>query len=368
MTGEARDLLIPPAAAGRRLDQVLAELLPEHSRSRIKQWIVAGQVQLDGAAVEPRTRVQAGQSVTVREGLPPAMVADRAPAAEAMVLPVVYEDDDVIVIDKPAGLVVHPGAGNRTGTLANGLLAYAPAVAALPRCGLVHRLDKDTTGLMVVARSPAAHTRLTRDIEARRVLREYRALVVGAMTAGGVVEARIGRHPAHRTRMAVTGRGRPAATHYRVLGRLRAHTFIAVRLETGRTHQIRVHMAHIRHPVVGDRDYAGRLIIPQGATPAQADALRGFRRQALHAWRLAFTHPVTGEPLEFTAPLPPDFRALLAALAGDAAALRLETLPWPGNDPVPVLGVAEDGDDAGADAIDPGDEVDADPGDGDDDW
>jgi 23S rRNA pseudouridine1911/1915/1917 synthase len=369
MTGEARDLLIPPAAAGRRLDQVLAELLPEHSRSCLKRWIVAGHVQLDGAVVEPRTRVQAGQSVTVREGLPEAAaVDDGPPAAEPMALAVVYEDDDVIVIDKPAGLVVHPGAGNRTGTLANGLLAHVPAVAALPRCGLVHRLDKDTTGLMVVARSPAAHTRLTRDIEARHVLREYRALVVGAMTAGGVVEARIGRHPAQRRRMAVTGRGRPAATHYRVLGRLRAHTFIAVRLETGRTHQIRVHMAHIRHPIVGDRDYGGRLIIPQGSTPGQADALRGFRRQALHAWRLAFTHPVSGEPLEFIAPLPPDFRALLAALAGAAEASRLEALPWPGNDPVPVLGAAGDVDDTDADGSGAGDDLDGDPGDGDDDW
>lgn len=361
MTGEARELLIPPAAAGRRLDQALAELLPEHSRNRLKQWIVAGHVRLDGALAEPRTRVQAGQAVTVPEDAPADASADRAPAPESMPLPVVYEDDDIIVIDKPAGLVVHPGAGNRSGTLANGLLAHAPSLAALPRCGLVHRLDKDTTGLLVVARSPAAHTRLTRDIEARRVLREYRALAVGAMTAGGVVEARIGRHPAHRTRMAVTGRGRPAATHYRVLGRLPAHTFIAVRLETGRTHQIRVHLAHIRHPIVGDREYAGRLIIPQGATPAQADALRAFRRQALHAWRLAFSHPVSGEPLEFKAPLPADFHLLLAALAGEAAARRLETLPWPGNDPVPVLAVP----DAGG-VADAGD--DADLADGEDDW
>jgi 23S rRNA pseudouridine1911/1915/1917 synthase len=346
MTGAAHHLEIPPAAAGRRLDQVLAELLPEHSRSRIKQWIVAGLVQLDGAAAEPRTRVQAGQSVRVLEPDPDDAAA-AAPAAEVMALPIVYEDEHLIVIDKPAGLVVHPGAGNRAGTLMNGLLAHAPGLAALPRCGLVHRLDKDTTGLLVVARSAAAHTRLTRDIEARRVQREYRALAVGAMTAGGIVEARIGRHPAHRTRMAVTGRGRPAVTHYRVLGRLPAHTYVAVRLETGRTHQIRVHLAHIRHPIVGDREYSGRLIIPQGATPAQAEALRSFRRQALHAWRLAFSHPVSGAPLEFTAPLPLDFQILLGVLAGEAPAARLQTLPWPGNEPVPVLQVAEEADESG---------------------
>lgn len=364
MTGAAHDLRIPPAAAGRRLDQVLAELLPEHSRSRIKQWIVAGLVQLDGAAVEPRTRVLAGQSVRVREP-DLADAAATAPAAEAMALPIVYEDDDLIIIDKPAGLVVHPGAGNRAGTLMNGLLDHAPGLAALPRCGLVHRLDKDTTGLLVVARSAAAHTHLTRDIEARRVVREYRALAVGAMTAGGVVDARIGRHPAQRTRMAVTGRGRPAATHYRVLGRLPAHTFIAVRLETGRTHQIRVHLAHVRHPIVGDRDYGGRLIIPQGATPAQAEALRLFRRQALHAWRLAFSHPVSGASLEFTAPLPVDFRLLLATLAGADLAARLQSLPWPGNEPVPVLRDAG-GQDTGDDASD--DTTDFEPAAGDADW
>jgi 23S rRNA pseudouridine1911/1915/1917 synthase len=308
-------LVIPAANAGQRLDQALAELLPDYSRTRIKQWIEAGRVRLDGAEPSPRTRVEEGHVVEVDALIEAAPSATRP---EAMALTIVHEDDHVLVVDKPAGLVVHPGAGNAAGTLANGLLAHAPALAALPRSGLIHRLDKDTTGLLVVAKSVAAHTRLVRDLEARRIRREYRALVTGAMTAGGTVDAPLGRHPTRRTRMAVLPRGRRAVTHYRVLARFPAHTFIALRLESGRTHQIRVHMAHIRHPVVGDPEYGGRLVIPAGASPAMAEALRGFRRQALHASRLSFRHPVTGERLDFTAPLPGDFRALLALLAGGA--------------------------------------------------
>lgn len=352
MTGPPRELTIPPEAAGRRLDQALATLLPEHSRSRVKQWIVAGLVQVDGAAAEPRTRVTGGEHVTIAADAPTAPVAQGI-APEALPLAIVHADPDVLVIDKPPGLVVHPGAGNRSGTLANGLLAHDPRLVALPRCGLVHRLDKDTSGLLVVARTPAAYTALVRAIEAREVEREYRALTVGAMTAGGVVVAPIGRHPTQRTRMAVTSRGRPAATHYRVLARLKSHTFIAVRLESGRTHQIRVHLAHARYPLVGDRDYGGRLIIPQGAAAEAAAALRGFRRQALHAARLAFSHPVSGARLEFASPLPPDFMALLAALAGPAEAARMAALPWPGRPPEPALPRAEAGG-PDADAADDG--------------
>ncbi len=348
-------------------------LLPEHSRSRVKQWIVAGLVQLDGAAAEPRTRVVGGEHVAIAADAPTAPVAQGI-VPEALPLAIVHADADILVIDKPPGLVVHPGAGNRSGTLANGLLAHDPGLVALPRCGLVHRLDKDTSGLLVVARTPAAYTALVRAIEAREVEREYRALTVGAMTAGGVVVAPIGRHPSQRTRMAVTSRGRPAATHYRVLARLRSHTFIAVRLESGRTHQIRVHLAHARYPLVGDRDYGGRLVIPQGASPEAAAALRGFRRQALHAGRLAFHHPVSGAPLEFTSALPPDFMALLAALAGPAEAARMATLAWPGRPPEPALpraavDAAGHDDDAGDDADDDAFDDDAfasDPDDGDD--
>lgn len=343
-------LLIPAEATGRRLDQVLADLLPDHSRSRLKQWILDGQVQLDGMKPTPRTRVAAGQVVDLAMD---AAAGDRRTGddagrrghevvAEALPLDVAFEDEHLLVINKPAGLVVHPGAGNARGTLQNGLLAHAPELEALPRSGILHRLDKDTSGLLIVARTPAAHTRLVRDLAARDITREYRALCIGTLTAGGMVDAAITRHPSHRTKMAVTASGgREAVTHYRVLGRFPHHTFIAVRLDTGRTHQIRVHMAHVRHPIVGDPAYGGRLIVPAGATAALATALRGFRRQALHAHRLAFTHPVTGQAIELAAPLPADFRALLEALVASAdspagpgadptaAVARLEALPWP---------------------------------------
>jgi len=326
-------LIIPAEVAGRRLDQVLAELLPDYSRSRLKQWILEGHVRLDGASPEPRTRVTEGQVIELLLGgvetAPPDNFA--APAAEAMPLMIVYEDADVLVINKPPGLVVHPGAGNATGTLQNGLLAYAPELAELPRSGILHRLDKDTSGLLIVAKTLIAHTHLVRDLESRAITREYRALCVGPMTAGGSVDAAIARHRTQRTKMAVMDfGGRPAVTHYRVLGRFPHHTFLAVRLETGRTHQIRVHLAHVRHPIVGDPAYGGRLIVPAGASETLALALRSFRRQALHAFRIQFTQPVTGAALDLRAPLPEDFRGLLAALAGDAAAVaRLEALPWP---------------------------------------
>jgi 23S rRNA pseudouridine1911/1915/1917 synthase len=326
-------LTIPADRAGRRLDQVLAELLPDYSRSRLKQWILEGHVRLDGASPEPRTRVTEGQVIELSLGGVETAPADgyAAPAAEAMPLMIVYEDADVLVINKPAGLVVHPGAGNATGTLQNGLLAYAPELAELPRSGILHRLDKDTSGLLIVAKTLIAHTHLVRDLESRAITREYRALCVGPMTAGGSVDAAIARHRTQRTKMAVMDfGGRPAVTHYRVLGRFPHHTFLAVRLETGRTHQIRVHLAHVRHPIVGDPAYGGRLIVPAGASEALALALRGFRRQALHACRIQFTQPVTGAALDLRAPLPEDFRGLLAALAGDAAAVaRLESLSWP---------------------------------------
>ncbi len=326
-----QELVIPADASGRRLDQVLAELLPDHSRSRLKQWILDGLVRLDGAVPEPRSRVAAGQVIVVQLAADEPAEPDAAPRAEVMPLVIVYEDTDILVLDKPAGLVVHPGAGNPAGTLENGLLAHDPGLAGLPRSGILHRLDKDTSGLLVVARTPAAHTHLVRALEAREITREYRALCLGAMTGGGTVEADIGRHRTHRTRMAVTDvGGRHAVTHYRVLARFPHHTYVAVRLETGRTHQIRVHLAHVRHPIVGDPEYGGRLVIPAGATPELAAALRAFRRQALHAFRLGFAHPATGAPLSFQAPLPADFRGLLAALAGDPAAPdRLEGLAWP---------------------------------------
>jgi len=336
MEASQHRLIIPAEGSGRRLDQVLAELLPDYSRSRLKQWILDGHVRLDGASPEPRTRVVEGQVIDIRvEDLPDTNDGTRSPAAEAMPLDIIFEDRDILVLNKPAGLVVHPGAGNAAGTLQNGLLAYLPGLADLPRSGILHRLDKDTSGLLIVAKTLVAHTHLVRALEARDIMREYRALCVGPMTGGGSVDAPIGRHRTQRTKMAVMDRaGRPAVTHYRVLARFPHHTFVAVRLETGRTHQIRVHLAHVRHPIVGDPAYGGRLIVPAGATERLALALRAFRRQALHAHRIRFEHPVSHTPLNFTAPLPEDFRALLAALldvpAGDAEAVaRLEALPWP---------------------------------------
>ena len=314
METRRHDLVVPATLAGRRLDQALAELLPEYSRSRLKDWIDQGRVSLDGRVPRPRDRVLGGETVRLEAELP----VETSVEPEAMALDLVYEDEDIIVIDKPAGLVVHPGAGNPTGTLQNGLLAHRPTLAALPRAGIVHRLDKDTTGLMVVAASVAAHTALVRDLEAREVRREYEAVCLGVLTAGGTVDAPISRHPTDRVKMAVRQGGREAVTHYRVIQRFRRHTHLLARLETGRTHQIRVHMAHVRHPLMGDPVYGGRLVMPPGATDSLRETLRGFRRQALHARRLGLTHPVSGEAMAWEAPVPDDFASLLAALAEDA--------------------------------------------------
>jgi 23S rRNA pseudouridine1911/1915/1917 synthase len=306
---------IPPAAAGRRLDQVLAELFPDYSRSRLQTWIRAGQVQVDGRPGRPRDPVAGGEEVVVEA----AAVADTRWLAEALPLQVVYQDRDLLVIDKPAGLVTHPAAGNWSGTLVNGLLHLAPELAALPRAGIVHRLDKETSGLLVVARTLQAHQALVAALARRDVRREYLAVVHGVPTGGGSVDAPIGRHPVERTRMAVVAGGRPAVTHYRVAERFRANALLDVRLETGRTHQIRVHLAHVRHPLVGDPVYGGRPRLPRGATPELRALLQGFPRQALHAARLALAHPRSGEPLAWEAPLPADLAGLLAALRRDAA-------------------------------------------------
>lgn len=314
----SHSLTIPADFAGRRLDQAIAELLPEYSRTRLKEWIESGAVRVDGQVLKPRERVVGGEAVSVEAEL----VIEAAAAPEAIALDVVYQDRDVLVVNKPAGLVVHPGAGNRAGTLQNALLHFDPAMASLPRAGIVHRLDKDTTGLMVVARTLEAHTALVRQIEGHEVEREYEAVCAGVMTAGGTVDAPIDRHPVDRVRMAVRQSGREAITHYRVIQRFRGHTHVRLKLETGRTHQIRVHMAHIHYPLVGDAVYGGRLLLPKAATPALIEALRAFRRQALHAARLAFTHPISGKAIECVAPLPADMQSLLTVLAADAAEAR----------------------------------------------
>ena len=307
---------VPDTCAGRRFDAVIAELFPEHSRSRLAGWIKAGQARLDGREARPRDPVRGGELVTVEAEIG---IATDAPA-EDIALDVLYEDADVIVLDKPAGLVVHPGAGNPAGTLVNALLHRDPSLSALPRAGIVHRLDKDTSGVMVVARTLQAHTALVDQLSARQVHRQYLAVVVGALVSGGTANAPIDRHPRDRLRMAVREDGKEAVTHFRLRERFRAHTLLECRLETGRTHQIRVHMAHLKHPIVGDPLYGGSLRLPRGATDGLVAALRGFRRQALHAETLEFLHPVTGEPVRTSAPVPEDLRQLLGALREDTRA------------------------------------------------
>ena len=307
---------VPAELAGQRLDQALATLLPEHSRSRLKTWIEAGAVLVDGEPRRPRDKVLGGERIEIAATLPEEVAA----VAQAMPLSVVHEDRHLFVIDKPAGLVVHPGAGNPDQTLQNALLALDPALVRLPRAGIVHRLDKDTSGLLVIARTPEAHTALVRMLEEREIHREYQAVCRGVMTAGGTVDAPIDRHPTDRVRMAVRQGGRESITHYRVIHRYRAHTHVRVQLETGRTHQIRVHLAHAGFPLVGDRVYGGRLTLPRGATEELRQALRDFPRQALHAARLEFDHPVGGKPVACAAPLPADMVALRDVLARDATA------------------------------------------------
>jgi 23S rRNA pseudouridine1911/1915/1917 synthase len=305
---------VPADLAGMRLDRALAALLPDFSRSRLQQWLREGLVQVDRGPTRGRDRVRGGELVEVRGRLP---VCEHWQAQEIPVK-VLYEDADLLVVDKPAGLVVHPAAGNPDRTLVNALLHLHPDLGRLPRSGIVHRLDKDTSGLLVVARTPRAHRSLVEQLREHAVVREYDAVATGVLTAGGTVNAPIGRDPRHRTRMAVVPGGRPAVTHFRVVVRFRAHTHVRVRLETGRTHQVRVHLAHLRHPLAGDPVYGGRLRLPAGCAPQLAEALRGFRRQALHAARLELAHPAGGSPMAWESPLPADLRGLLEALAADA--------------------------------------------------
>ena len=308
------DLEIPAELAGERLDSALARLMPEHSRTRIKGWIETGQVLVGGLACKPRDPVTARSRVSVRVTVEEPQT-DVLP--ESIPLTLLHEDPDVLVVDKPVGLVVHPGAGNPTHTLQNALLGFDPSLASLPRAGIIHRLDKDTSGLLVVARTPEAHTSLTRQLLARTVSREYLAVCVGVMTSGGTIDEPIGRHRTDRLRMTIRADGRPAVTHYRVLERFRAHSYFNVKLETGRTHQIRLHLSHLRYPIVGDQVYGGRFALPRGATAPLIEMLRGFKRQALHAASLAFDHPRSGQRLSLASPVPADYAALLQVLRSD---------------------------------------------------
>ncbi|QIL21407.1 23S rRNA pseudouridine(1911/1915/1917) synthase RluD [Thermomonas sp. HDW16] len=315
-TVEPRHAIVPESAAGRRLDAVLADLFPEYSRSRLSAWVKSGDVTVDGASVRGRDPVRGGETVT----LSAVQETQTHAVAEDIPLDILYEDADVFVINKPAGLVVHPGAGNPDGTLVNALLHRDPSLELLPRAGIVHRLDKDTSGVMVVARNLPAHTALVEQLSNRQVHRQYLAVVVGALVSGGTANAAIDRHPRDRIRMAVREDGKDAVTHFRLRERFRNHTALECRLETGRTHQIRVHMQHLKHPIVGDPLYGGSFKLPKGASDEFIAELRGFKRQALHAEVLEFAHPVTGEPIRCSAPVPEDMQQLMAELRKDAVA------------------------------------------------
>lgn len=303
-----------PEQAGKRLDQVLAEHFSDFSRSRLQQWLKQGHVLVDGEVYRAKHRLRGGEQIELTIEL----VDEIECQPEPIPLDIIYQDETLVVINKPSGLVVHPAAGNRDGTLQNGLLHFDPKLVQVPRAGIVHRLDKETSGLLVIARTLPAHKSLVEQLQARTIKREYRAIAQGVMISGGRVDEPIGRHPTNRIRMAVVASGKPAVTHYRVKERFCAHSYLQVNLETGRTHQIRVHMAHIRHPLLGDPLYGGRLRIPKGMSEVVSKQLLQFRRQALHARTLGLQHPESGEFIEWSAPLPDDMQQMLEMLRQDA--------------------------------------------------
>lgn len=307
------ELKIPFEAKQQRLDRVLHDLLPDYSRQRIKQWLESRELLVDGQAAKASHKVKGGEQVTLH-----ATLADTTRwQAQAMPIDIVYSDDSLLVVNKPAGLVVHPGAGNHDNTLINGLLHHYPELAQLPRSGIIHRIDKDTSGLLIVPRTLSAHGHLSAQLQDHSMARDYYALVEGTLIAGGTITGDIGRDPRHRTRMAVVNHGKAAVTHYRIGQRFRAHTLLAIQLETGRTHQIRVHMAKQHHPLIGDRLYGYKAKLPKAASPALIEALRQFPRQALHAYRLRCQHPVTQQACEWQIDLADDMQALCQLLSED---------------------------------------------------
>lgn len=317
MTHIVLSAIVPETAANQRLDLVAAQLFPDYSRARLQTWIKEGQLKVNACAARPRDTVYGGDALSIDVHLQ----AEQEWQAQAMPIDIVFEDEHLIILNKATDVVVHPAAGHRDGTLLNGLLNHCPALKEVPRAGIVHRLDKDTTGLLMVAKTLESHAQLVEQLRLREIKREYEAVAQGVLTGGGKVDAPLGRHPVNRKRRAVVEDGQEAVTHYRVLNRFRSHTHIHVQLETGRTHQIRAHLAHINIPLVGDPLYSGRLQLPAGCSSRLADCLRGFKRQALHARRLTLQHPVTGETMTWEASLPQDFQNLLAVLDADVRAV-----------------------------------------------
>ena len=316
MSQDLHTRAIPDELAGLRLDQALARMFPEYSRSRLKEWLLSGAITVDGGARRPRDAVVGGERIDMQVQAE-TLVRDKP---EPIALDIVFEDEQLLVINKPVGLVVHPGAGNPSGTLMNGLLHHAPELEEVPRAGIIHRIDKDTSGLLLVAKTLQAHTALVRRLADRDISRQYLAVCTGVLTGGGTINEPLARHPVDRKRMSVQRNGKSAITHYTVIERYRAFTYVDVKLDTGRTHQIRVHFAHRRHALVGDPVYGGRLALPSGASAALIEVLRRFKRQALHATRLSFAHPGHAEVVEFSVPPPADFQRLLDVLREDARA------------------------------------------------
>jgi 23S rRNA pseudouridine1911/1915/1917 synthase len=305
---------IPDECAGMRLDQALAQIFSDYSRGQLTKWIKAGYVTVDKKKIRPRDGVMGGEHIIIDATIER---VDDTWIAEDINLDIIHEDDDILILNKEAGMVVHPGAGNQNGTLVNALLNHTPQLEGIPRAGIVHRIDKGTTGLLMIAKTLQAHNSLVNQLQERTVLREYQAIAMGVMTAGGTVDEPIGRHPIDRKRMAVTSGGKTAITHYRVEQRFRTHTHIRCKLETGRTHQIRVHMAKIHYPLLGDPVYGGRLRLPKGASDVCIDALKSFRRQALHAGLLGFIHPGTQEEVSWRIEMPDDMLNIISLLDKD---------------------------------------------------
>jgi 23S rRNA pseudouridine1911/1915/1917 synthase len=307
--------IVPEHLAEKRLDQILSQLFPAYSRTRLQQWIRHQQVWVDDELKRPRDKIRAGAKITILASLNEEVSWE----AEELPLDIIYEDEALLVVNKPAGLVVHPAVGNANKTLVNALLHYLPELKKLPRAGIIHRLDKDTSGLLIIPKILNAYTSLVKQLQTRTMKREYIAVIQGLLIAGGTINAPIGRHPRLRKKMAVTEllSGKPAVSHYRVMERFNHHTLIKVNLETGRTHQIRVHMTHIHHPLVGDKTYSGRFHLPKKASELLINCLRQFPRQALHAQRLGIIHPITLQPMEWQSPLPEDMQQLISCLRED---------------------------------------------------